>query len=186
MITKIGKYAMYFFIAFLTYAFTSDTQPTTDWLWAKLLGMSVLQGLIAMKALQSNPDKPLFTGVASLQTSTKASIPLWILIPLFLSFSSCSTTIYSHRTGRPLWRSYGDLSQVNVSITIPGEGTYILSAITMNHSRPAAVAWHGISNSLGAVALSVAPFSGGSSAVRLAAPMAAGAAQFKPLPPPTP
>lgn len=104
-----------------------------------------------------------------------------VAMVLFVFLSGC-TTFYSARTGKPIWRTYADLSQVNVLITIPGEGTYVLTAVSVSHSTPIAANWHGVGHALGAIALGAAPFAGGSTAVRLAAPMATGAAQFKPSP----
>lgn len=108
-----------------------------------------------------------------------------VAMVLFVFLTGC-TTFYSARTGKPIWRTYADLSQVSVSITIPGEGTYILTAVSVNHTRPISANYHGISNILGEVALGIAPFSGGPTAIRLAAPLASGAAQFKAVPNPMP
>ena len=52
------KYAQYFAIAAITNALLAATAPSTNWEWWRLVGAAVLQGLIAMKALQSKPDEP--------------------------------------------------------------------------------------------------------------------------------
>ncbi len=52
--TTFFKYLQYFLIAALTTALSWDSQPQDAWGWWRLLGSASLQGIVAMKALQSN------------------------------------------------------------------------------------------------------------------------------------
>ena len=51
------KRATYFLTASLTVFSQSPQSPTGAWEWAKLLAACITGGLIALRALESQPDK---------------------------------------------------------------------------------------------------------------------------------
>lgn len=57
MITAL-KYLQYFLIAAGSNMMLATTTPASTWEWSRLVGGSVVAGLIAMKALQSDTSKP--------------------------------------------------------------------------------------------------------------------------------
>lgn len=52
------KYGLYFFLAMIPALCAPEHPPATGWEWFKLSGMSLYQGLLAVKALQSQPPPP--------------------------------------------------------------------------------------------------------------------------------
>lgn len=111
--------------------------------------------------------------------------PILPIPALFLCalLCSCETSFYSARTGRKIFSTHADLEQVVIRITIPGEGTYLLTAARVNHSRPASVAWHGIGTAGGQIILSGIPyFRGVKTAAGWISAGGSTAGQFRPAP----
>jgi hypothetical protein len=58
------KSYLYFFIAAGTAFLQSTNPPGTPWEWTKLVTMALVQGCVAIRALQSQPDAPATNGTA--------------------------------------------------------------------------------------------------------------------------
>lgn len=104
-------------------------------------------------------------------------------LPLILCvlLCSCATKVKSYY-GPTLFETQADIRQCFFSYKSAREEIHFVG-MDVNHSRPAAEAWHGAGNSIGAIALGAAPFApGASAALRIAAPLGSGAAQFKAAP----
>lgn len=54
----INKQILYFLIAVIPVMIQVDQAPTDPWGWFKLGSASLLAGLVALKALQSDPNNP--------------------------------------------------------------------------------------------------------------------------------
>lgn len=96
-----SKYVLYFLLAVIPSLLSVQTPPSTNWDWFKLIGQSLYQGLLAMKALQSIPatdttDETL----APAKTSILSKTPLVIVgILTFFFCSACVTTTTKNPDG---------------------------------------------------------------------------------------
>lgn len=66
--SKFLKYLQFFLIAAITEALLSQAEPSSHWQWWRFVAGACLQGLISMKALQSDPesgDKPTQTEIVN-------------------------------------------------------------------------------------------------------------------------
>lgn len=55
---NINKQILYFLIATIPVMIQTDAAPTDPWGWFKLCSASLLAGLVALKALQSDLNTP--------------------------------------------------------------------------------------------------------------------------------
>lgn len=97
-----SKYILYFLLAVLPSLISVQTPPSTNWDWFKLIGQSLYQGLLAMKALQSIPATDT-TDETLAPTKVLQKVPLAILIALggltFFFCSACVTTTTKNPDG---------------------------------------------------------------------------------------